>query len=129
MYSDFLLSPLHILSFSIMLEREISCCSTPNSETLSFTGIGGVELPEPQQKPSLQLSAAEFIASTARAHPQQITLITLGPLTNAAIALRLEPRLATLLQQWVLMGGVVSARGNKAICAEANVHNDPEAAR
>lgn len=51
------------------------------------------------------------------------------PLTNIGLALRLCPELPDLVRGVVLMGGTADGRGNKTPAAEANVHNDPEAAR
>jgi inosine-uridine nucleoside N-ribohydrolase len=55
-------------------------------------------------------SAAQFIVDMARQHPGQITLVPVGPLTNMALALQLEPRLPHLLKQVVIMGGAIAAR-------------------
>ena len=74
------------------------------------------------------MEAAEFIAATCRARPGEVTLITLGPLTNVALALRAHPELATDAAGLSIMGGDTRCVGNKAPGAEANVANDPEAA-
>eukprot|EP00007_Cunea_sp_BSH-02190019_P001831 CAMPEP_0174236152 /NCGR_PEP_ID=MMETSP0417-20130205/5371_1 /TAXON_ID=242541 /ORGANISM="Mayorella sp, Strain BSH-02190019" /LENGTH=327 /DNA_ID=CAMNT_0015314749 /DNA_START=39 /DNA_END=1022 /DNA_ORIENTATION=+ len=81
-----------------------------------------------KKQPEIDKTAAEFIASAARADPGQIVLITLGPTTNAALALSLEPRLPTLLHGLVVMGGAYTTSGNASPVSEANVKNDPEAA-
>ncbi|MCA9984271.1 MAG: nucleoside hydrolase, partial [Anaerolineales bacterium] len=62
------------------------------------------------------------------ASPGEITLLALGPLTNVALALSLEPRLADALASLVLMGGAVLTHGNTSEVASANLYNDPEAA-
>ena len=62
------------------------------------------------------------------AAPGEITLVPVGPLTNIALALRLEPRIAVNVRQVVLMGGNALCPGNATPAAEANIHNDPEAA-
>ena len=90
-------------------------------------GQGEISLPEPKSQP-LDISAAQFIVEQLRAQPGQITLVPLGPLTNIALALRLEPRIAQLSREVVLMGGNALVPGNASPAAEANIRNDPEAA-
>ena len=62
------------------------------------------------------------------AAPGEITLVALAPLTNVALALKLEPRLAEAVHQIVVMGGAARVPGNVTPVASANVANDPEAA-
>ncbi len=73
-------------------------------------------------------SAAEQLVNIARANPGEITLIALGPLTNIALAVRLEPDLPDLLGPVTVMGGAIAGPGNITPCAEANIWHDPEAA-
>jgi inosine-uridine nucleoside N-ribohydrolase len=73
-------------------------------------------------------SAAQFIVDMAREQPGQITLVPVGPLTNIAAALALEPKLPQLIKSVVLMGGAVKEGGNVSPVAEANIWNDPHAA-
>lgn len=72
--------------------------------------------------------AAQFIVEQVMANPGQITLVPVGPLTNLALALQLEPRIAKHVKKVVMMGGSVLHAGNVSPLAEANVHNDPHAA-
>ncbi|MGQ9908509.1 MAG: nucleoside hydrolase [Candidatus Flexifilum sp.] len=90
-------------------------------------GQGNVELPPPTGR-ALDMTAAEFIIDRVMAHPGEITLIPIGPLTNIALALRLEPRIAENVREVVLMGGNAFCPGNASPAAEANILNDPEAA-
>ncbi len=90
-------------------------------------GLGDTFLPPPLGHP-LDISAAEFIARTVMAQPGEITLVAIGPLTNLALALRLEPRLASAVNQVIIMGGAAFTTGNISPVAEANIYNDPEAA-
>ncbi|MFM7331371.1 MAG: nucleoside hydrolase [Brachymonas sp.] len=73
-------------------------------------------------------SAAQFIVDMARVRPGEVTLVPVGPLTNIAAALVLEPKLPQLVKQVVLMGGSVKEGGNVSPVAEANIWNDPHAA-
>lgn len=90
-------------------------------------GQGNVHLPPPQSEP-LPMTAAEFIIEQVMNAPGEITLVPIGPLTNIALALHLEPRLAENVREVVLMGGNALVPGNATPAAEANIHNDPEAA-
>ncbi|GLZ34421.1 nucleoside hydrolase [Lentzea sp. NBRC 105346] len=90
-------------------------------------GLGGFAGPEPVTRPTNE-SAAEQIVRLARANPGELTLLALGPLTNVALALQLEPELPKLLERIVVMGGALNAPGNITSYAEANFWHDPEAA-
>lgn len=90
-------------------------------------GLGGAEFPEPKTKPVAD-HAAEFIRRTVRKYPGEITLITLGPLTNVATALNADPELAGMVKGIFMMGGSLSG-GNITPAAEFNFYVDPEAAR
>lgn len=72
--------------------------------------------------------AVEFIIQAANRHPQEVTLVPIGPLTNIARALQAEPNLPKLVKRVVLMGGAANANGNVTPAAEANIFDDPEAA-
>jgi purine nucleosidase len=90
-------------------------------------GQGDAGLPEPSGTP-IATPAAAFIVEQVRAHPGEITLVALGPLTNLALALALDPAVAGGVQAVVFMGGTLTAPGNVSPVAEANIHSDPEAA-
>jgi len=89
--------------------------------------IGWTTVLDPALK-SIDVHAARFIVDTIMANPGEITLVPIGPLTNLALALQLEPRIATHVREIVMMGGSALAPGNVSPLAEANVHNDPHAA-
>jgi purine nucleosidase len=101
---------------------------TVASETHGPRGLGYAELPSPSRAPS-QRSAAQVIAEEARRRPQAITLVAAGPLTNVALALRLEPALPTMLRRLVIMGGAYRSPGNTAPTTEWNAQWDPEATK
>ncbi len=90
-------------------------------------GQGNVFLDPPVTKP-VDLDAAHFIIDTVMSQPGQITLVPLGPLTNVALAMLLEPRMTSNLAEMVLMGGNAFCGGNASPAGEANILNDPEAA-
>lgn len=90
-------------------------------------GLGDVET-EAAQVRVVPESAAELLVRLARSAPGEIDLLVLGPFTNIALALGLEPELPTLVRRVVVMGGAVRAPGNVTPWAEANVSNDPESA-
>ena len=90
-------------------------------------GLGNANLPEPTARP-VDLDAAHFIIDMVMRHPGEITLVPVGPMTNIALALLLEPRLAENLGGIVIMGGAAFCPGNASPAAEANIVNDPEAA-
>ncbi len=90
-------------------------------------GLGGAVFPEPTIKPVAE-PAAELIRSVVRKYPKEVTLITVGPLTNVAEALKSDPELASLVKGIVMMGGSLSG-GNITPAAEFNIYVDPEAAR
>ncbi|MDS9469131.1 nucleoside hydrolase [Paracoccus sp. MBLB3053] len=72
-------------------------------------------------------SAAEFMTRIARENPGEITLCPVGPITNVAEAIRLDPAFAGNLRRIVFMGGALDARGNITPHAEANTYHDPHA--
>jgi inosine-uridine nucleoside N-ribohydrolase len=77
-------------------------------------------------------SAVDFIVTTVRSRPRQVTLVALGPLTNIAQAIRAEPDVAASVKRLVIMGGAVAllpdGAGNLTPNAEFNFWVDPEAA-
>ena len=91
-------------------------------------GIGGIVLPTSPETP-VDGSAAELLVRLAREHAGELRVLAVGPFTNLALALDLEPRLPELVADVVVMGGAALAPGNISAVAEANVANDPEAAR
>lgn len=90
------------------------------------SGLGGAVLPPPQRSAEPG-HAVDYILSTIAAAPGEITLVATGPLTNIGLALRREPRLASWVRDFVIMGGS-TGRGNVTPAAEFNIWADPEAA-
>ncbi|MDN4502075.1 nucleoside hydrolase [Alteromonadaceae bacterium BrNp21-10] len=73
--------------------------------------------------------SAQFIVDMVNAHPNEISLVAIGPLTNLALALQLDPMLASKVKQVILMGGAATCAGNITPAAEANIWNDAYAAQ
>lgn len=94
---------------------------------LDGLGNAGDQLPQPKGRPIAQ-NAASFIVETVMANPKEVILVPIGPLTNIAMALRLEPKIVEAVEGVCLMGGSAFAGGNKTAAAEANLANDPHAA-
>jgi inosine-uridine nucleoside N-ribohydrolase len=90
-------------------------------------GLGGARLPPSTRSIGADRGPAALIR-LARQNPEELTLVTLGPLTNLAIALNVEPGLPELLKSVVVMGGAFTVPGNTTPTAEFNVLVDPEAA-
>ncbi|MBJ7610705.1 MAG: nucleoside hydrolase [Candidatus Dormibacteraeota bacterium] len=89
-------------------------------------GLEGHDWPPPSLQPVPE-HAVDVIIDLVMSSPGEITLVPIGPLTNIALALRREPRLAGCVQEVVVMGGSFT-RGNVTPAAEFNVFVDPEAA-
>ncbi len=93
------------------------------------TGLDGPVLPEPKMKLEQQ-HAVDFMVETLMERPAgTITLCALGPMTNIALALVREPRIASRIKRIVAMGGGFFEGGNVTPTAEFNIYVDPQAAR
>jgi inosine-uridine nucleoside N-ribohydrolase len=89
---------------------------------------GGFAKAKPQSR-----GAVEFLVETVMKNPGQVTILALGPLTNIAMAMRMDTGFARNVKQVVIMGGAVASLpdggGNHTPNAEFNFYVDPEAAR
>lgn len=90
-------------------------------------GVGGVVLPS-SPRGTVEQDAAHLLVSAARQYPGRLRVLAIGPLTNLARALAIEPGLPGLVRDVTVMGGAFLVPGNVTPLAEANIHNDPEAA-
>lgn len=91
-------------------------------------GLGDVGL-VPQKHQAQREHAVSALVRLANESPQALTLAAIGPLTNVALALRLDPELPHKLKRLVVMGGAVTGHGNtSSVTAEFNIFYDPEAA-
>jgi inosine-uridine nucleoside N-ribohydrolase len=90
-------------------------------------GLGNVELPASKCKVDPRFGP-DLIIQLVHASPHEITLVAVGPLTNIALAVEKDPSMVPLVKEVIIMGGSISG-GNVNASAEANIYNDPEAAR
>jgi purine nucleosidase len=90
-------------------------------------GMGDIGLELHGREPASG-EAAEVLVDAIRARPGELTLVTLGPLTNVARAFELAPDVASKLRALVLMGGTSDAVGNVSPVAEFNIWADVESA-
>jgi purine nucleosidase len=91
-------------------------------------GMGDIGLPLTGRVPAGG-HAVKTILDTIHRHGDDLTLVTLGPLTNLALALRRDPSIADFKGRYVMMGGVGEGRGNITPVSEYNLWADPHAAR
>ena len=111
----------------------------------AWGGLGSIEhIPDEQPAvpalkegmPHLQpvaQNAAQFLIEQVHAHPHQVTIVAAGPLTNLALAIRLDPTFAATAKRLVFMGGMLdtsmmSVTGNADFASDFNMIFDPEAA-
>ncbi len=92
------------------------------------SGLGDTLLPEPVWEiTSEDEHAAMAMARKVRAYPGQVKVITVGPMTNLALAIRLYPEIVEQIDEVIIMGGAMG-QGNRTASAEYNVFADPHAA-
>jgi inosine-uridine nucleoside N-ribohydrolase len=92
--------------------------------------------PMPMGPPTAQASAeraADFLVRQVRAHPHEVTILAAGPLTNLALAQRIDPEFASLARELVFMGGLIDTNmsqvtGDANFNTDFNILFDPEAA-
>ena len=97
-------------------------------ETHGPQGIGYAELPDSGRAISPR-HATEVWIDAVRSHPGEVIGLVTGPLTNLALAVRLEPELPRMLKRLVVMGGAFDYKGNTTPVSEWNIAVDPDAAK
>lgn len=90
-------------------------------------GIGEYSLPTPRATPET-LTAADFLIDAANRYQEELIVVTLGPLTNLADALKKAPEAIQKIGKIVCMAGALTIPGNITPFAEVNVYNDAAAA-
>jgi len=91
-------------------------------------GTSGLEGIDPKIEANLANNAVEKIIEIIEKNPYEITIVTLGPLTNIARAIKQVPETMKKIREIVIMGGAIRVPGNKSRVAEFNFYVDPEAA-
>lgn len=113
-------------------------CERPLTEPLDLAteyhghdGLGGVALEDPagdRDGKGTSRHASQVLVEMARESPGKLTLLLLGPQTNAALALLLDPQFGKNLRDIFILGGNVEGRGNVIPGSEFNFKTDPESA-
>ena len=116
-------TPVHVGAHKPLVRNFSSAQNVHGSD-----GMGDIGLKLSGRKPTSTHAISEMIA-TFRASPKEIDLVTLGPLTNIALVLSIEPQFAKWVRRCVIMGGTGALPGNVTVASEFNVWADPEAAR
>ncbi len=98
------------------------------SEYVHGNGMGGQDLGLPRHGPERE-HAVDALLRLADAHPGDLTVACIGPLTNIAVAVAKDPAFPRKLRSLWVMGGTNNGRGNMIPAAEFNFYVDPEAAR
>jgi len=109
-------------------EQPLSKALRTAEDTHGAQGLGFATLPRPVQ-PLGDGRAGDAIVRLARERPGEVLLVTVGPLTNLALALEREPALPRLLRGYGLMGGAYRYPGNMTPTTEFNIFVDPDAAK
>lgn len=91
-------------------------------------GLGDIGLPLYGRQPA-EGHAVDALIAAANKFAGELTLVTLGPLTNVALAITMDPTFAGKIKRCVVMGGAPDGIGNTTPTAEFNIYVDPEAAR
>ena len=126
------------LTITDVIEEEIPVyagCAGPlvmRGENAAFVhgqdGLGDTGF-RPSYRQAEAEHAAVALTRMVNANPGEMTLVAIGPLTNIAVALKLDPLLPEKLKRFVVMGGAVTSRGNTTnVSAEFNIYADPEGA-
>ena len=109
--------------FSRPIERDLITANVHGASGLD--GSGAELLPIEQTTEQ----ASDKIIEIVKQNPNEVILLTLGPLTNIAKAFLKDPSLPKMMKQVVMMGGAIAVPGNKNRVAEFNFFVDPEAAK
>lgn len=91
-------------------------------------GLGNTNLAESTYKP-LDVNVVDFFVDTILKNREPITIVPVGPLTNIALSLIKEPKIADKINEIIFMGGTAGSYGNVTPLAEANMYCDPHAAK
>jgi purine nucleosidase len=90
-------------------------------------GLGNTNYPEPSMAPTTE-HGVDLLLRIVASYPGDVSVVTIGPLTNVARAIARDASFASSVRELVVMGGAVTVPGNALPAAEANIAHDPEAA-
>lgn len=96
-------------------------------ETHGNAGLGYAKLSAPGSRPQIK-HGSDYLIEQIMSRPGEVTLVAIGPLTNVALAIRKEPRIAQNVKEVFIMGGAIKHQGNTTPLAEFNTYVDPHAA-
>ena len=99
----------------------------PSAAVHGEEGFGSLLEIKPRNSPRAEL-APDFLVRMAQENKGEITLCPIGPLTNVAAAIDLDPDFCKNLKNIIIMGGSLRTGGNITPAAEANIYHDPHAA-
>lgn len=99
----------------------------PSAHVHGAEGFGAIPAAQPSGQ-AIGESAAEFLTRMAREHAGELVICPIGPLTNIAEAIQLDPDFVKNVKAIVVMGGSLEEGGNITPHAEANFYHDPHAA-
>ena len=109
-------------------DRPLISRATSAAHVHGEDGLGDCNFPASKKRVQSE-HAVNALIRLADENPGELTLVAIGPLTNLAVALSLNPDLPQKFKQLVIMGGAIYSRGNtETVTAEFNIHTDPEAA-
>jgi len=91
-------------------------------------GLGNTNRPRAKQEPR-EGDGVQALIDLVKVNAGEVSLVTIGPLTNVALAIQRDASFAESVKELVVMGGAVTVPGNALPAAEANIAHDPEAAR
>jgi len=106
-----------------------ACANAPAENVRYLHGSDGLANLSLQIELQRSLPAEKVMAECIRNHPNDLTIVCLGPLTNVASLLRHYPHLAGSINRLVIAGGCVNGIGNVTPCAEFNIYFDPVSAQ
>nr|WP_319484863.1 nucleoside hydrolase [uncultured Cohaesibacter sp.] len=98
----------------------------PKTRVHGPEGLGDLPAPSPFAK-AHDMTAAQFLCNMAALYPGELVVCPIGPITNIADALKMDPAFAQNVDKIVFMGGALDVRGNVTPYAEANAFHDPHA--
>ncbi len=128
----YLIHPQHKLLIAKGADRPLKGKSVYAHSVHGKDGLGGARIDRKEKKTGWKIypgRADDLITKMARRHPDELTLIATGPLTNLALALQNDSEGMRKLKEVVIMGGAVRTKGNITPHAEFNIFVDPLAAK